>query len=57
MSTIFKATIFLVLLTETFEKVPEYDLKTKNLKIEEIVAPPTPPMKAYGADIVVIYHI
>ena len=44
-------------MTETFEKVLEHDLKTKNLKIEEIVAPPTPPMEAYGAEIVVIYHI
>ena len=32
-------------------------MKTKNLKIEEIVAPPTPPVERYGAEIVVIYHM
>ena len=41
------------------QNVEKISSKTKNLKIEEIVALPTPPLlvDAYGAEIVVIYHM
>jgi len=59
MSVIFKASKFLVFSTGT-KNVEKMSWKTKNLKIQKIVAlSPLPhsELGAYGAEISVIYHM